>query len=201
MNSLACTPSLQLGGFFSLTTLDDRPGLLVFRATGPEAEKVFENEAGGHRWQRIPPNEKRGRVHTSTVTVAILPEPSDVQVKVLDQDIEWTAIRGSGAGGQARNKTSNCVQMRHIPTKIMVRCESERSQSQNRQEALALLRARLWQAEKEKTFGDRDEMRKKQLGSGMRGDKRRTIRMQDGVVTDHVLDKRWRLKDYLRGDW
>jgi len=162
---------------------------------------VFADEAGGHRWQRVPPSEKRGRVHTSTVTVAILPEPTEAQVKLDPRDLDIVTCRGSGPGGQHRNKTESAVQVTHRPTGVQVRCESERSQDQNKKTALAMLRARLWQAEQERAERERASDRRAQVGSGMRGDKRRTIRCQDGQVNDHVTGRTWRLRDYLRGEW
>lgn len=149
----------------------------------------------------MPPNEKRGRVQTSTVTVAVLAEPTEVQVRLDDRDLEILTCRSSGAGGQNVNKTETAVQVRHIPTGLMVRCENERSQKQNRETALALLRARLWEAEQNKVNAARAHNRRIQLGSGMRGDKRRTIRVQDGQVNDHITGRVWQLKPYLRGDW
>jgi peptide chain release factor 1 len=149
----------------------------------------------------VPPTEKRGRVHTSTVTVAVLPEPTAAQVVLRDDDLEFSACRGSGAGGQHRNVTASAVQLRHKPSGLMVRCESERSQHQNRDTAMGLLRARLWELEQGRLTGARAEDRKQQVGSGMRGDKRRTIRAQDGQVTDHVTGRTWRYKDYIRGIW
>lgn len=186
---------------FDLELLDERPGQLIFEATGPKADAFFKDEAGGHRWQRIPPSERRGRVQTSTVTVAILPIPTEVQVRIDKRDIEVRTCRSSGSGGQNVNKTESAVQMTHKPTGLMVRCENERSQNQNRATALSLLRARLWQAEREKTAASRAQNRRAQLGSGERGDKRRTIRVQDGQVHDHITDQRWTLKSYLRGEW
>ncbi len=169
--------------------------------TGAKAAAVFKDEAGGHRWQRVPPNEKRGRIQTSTVTVAVMPDPPEATFHVLESDCEWQATRGSGAGGQARNKVSSAVQLWHRPTGTMVRCESERSQHQNRQTAMKLLRARLWQRQQEEAMSSAASARREQVGSGMRGDKRRTIRVQDGAVHDHVTGRRWRLKEYLRGEW
>jgi peptide chain release factor 1 len=169
--------------------------------TGRGAWETFKNEPGGHRWQRVPPNEKRGRVHTSTVTVAVLPEPTETQVVLRDEDLEFATCRGSGAGGQHRNKTESAVQLKHTPTGLMVRCESERSQSLNKETARQVLRARLWQLEQDRISGARASDRKRQVGSGMRGDKRRTIRTQDDVVNDHETGKQWRYKDYARGNW
>lgn len=175
--------------------------MLVFRATGPGVEETFRNEPGGHRWQRIPPTEKRGRVQTSTVTVAVLGDNEAVDVEVREVDLIRRTCRGSGNGGQNRNKRDTAVQLTHVPTGVQVRCESERSQHQNYQIALRqitdLLRARR-RGELRET---REAERAIQVGSGMRGDKRRTVRVQDGQVTDHITGRRWQLKAYLRGDW
>ena len=135
------------------------------------------------------------------MTVAVLPEPTETNLILSEGDLEWSYCRGSGKGGQHRNVTDSAVQLRHKPTGLMVRCESERSQPQNKRTALALLRARLWEAQHEREIGARADTRKAQVGSGMRGDKRRTIRTQDGVVTDHVTGRRWRYKEYVRGEW
>ena len=173
----------------------------MLRVDGVNAAQVFQDEAGGHRWQRVPPNEKRGRVHTSTVTVAVLPEPTETQVVVDARDLHWATCRGSGAGGQHRNMTDSAVILTHVPTGLSVRCEGERSQHANRRTALALLRSKLWQAELAKDHAARAQERKAQVGLGQRGDKRRTIRCQDEQVHDHISGRRWRLKDYLRGEW
>jgi peptide chain release factor 1 len=183
-----------------LEVLDEREGSVSLRATGVKAVAFFSEEAGGHRFQRVPPNERRGRVHTSTVTVAVLPE-ADIRQDVPDSDLTWKATVGSGAGGQARNKTSNAVQLWHVPSGIMVRCESERSQKQNLESAKVLLRAKLWASAVERRDAVLGRARKTQMGTGMRGDKRRTIRMQDGDVHDHVTGRHWRLKEYMRGEW
>jgi peptide chain release factor 1 len=140
-------------------------------------------------------------VHTSTVTVAIMPEPTDAQLRLDERDLEISTTRDSGPGGQNRNKVETCVVIKYLPTGLMVRCASERSQHKNRQIALALLKAKVWEAQVEAEKKSLDASRKSQIGSGMRGDKRRTIRCQDGVVKDHVTNKEWRLKEYLRGDW
>jgi peptide chain release factor 1 len=189
------------GGHFDVAVVEELPGYCALHITGKKALETFKDEPGGHRWQRVPPNEKRGRVHTSTITVAVLPEPTAVQVILREGDLEFSACRGSGNGGQHRNVTDSAVILKHKPSGIQIRCEAERSQLQNKETARAMLRAKLWQAEQEKTTGARADERKRQIGSGMRGDKRRTIRTQDDVVNDHETGKQWRFKDYVRGNW
>jgi peptide chain release factor 1 len=168
---------------------------------GSGAESAFAEEAGGHRWQRVPPTEKRGRVQTSTITVAVLPEPSEAQLRIAPGELEWKTSRGSGAGGQHRNKTESAVDLVHRPTGTTVHVESERSQLQNRATALARLRARLLADQKAEAAAARGAERRAQVGSGMRGDKRRTIRVQDGTVVDHVTGRSWRFRDYERGEF
>jgi peptide chain release factor 1 len=176
-------------------------GFAVLRVTGREAERCFAREGGGHRWQRVPPNEKRGRVHTSTVTVVVLPEPTPLELELDPRDLVISTCRASGNGGQHLQRTESAVQIKHVPTGVMVRCESERSQLQNRASALAVLRARLLEREREGRRTERERARREQAGSGMRGDKRRTVRCQDATVTDHVTGQRWSLREYERGDW
>ncbi|TAK24808.1 MAG: PCRF domain-containing protein [Myxococcaceae bacterium] len=168
---------------------------------GPWAEDAFRHEAGGHRWQRVSPGDKRGRVHTSTVTVAVLPEPTAMQLTVNPGDLSWAFSRGSGPGGQNRNKTETAVDLTHLPTGLVVHCESERSQGQNKLNALAMLRARLWSAQVEAEHATRGAARRAQLGSGARGDKSWTVRTQDDVVTHHASGQKFRLREYLEGDY
>jgi peptide chain release factor 1 len=173
----------------------------VFRAAGRGAAALFAGEVGGHRWQRIPPGEKRGRVHSSTITVAVMSEPSAGELVIDPADLEWSTCRASGSGGQHLQKTDSSVQVVHRPTGVTVRIQSERSQHRNRATALAELRARLAAAERAQVAAARARERRDQIGSGMRGDKRRTVRYQDAVVTDHLTGRTWRLRDYLRGEW
>jgi peptide chain release factor 1 len=167
---------------------------------GRGAAALFAGEAGGHRWQRVPETEKRGRVQTSTITVAVL-EAQHVARTIRPEDVDIETMRGSGAGGQHRNKTDSAVRARHVPTGIEVRCESERSQHLNRELAMKVLAARVADQARTAAQGARDADRRQQLGSGMRGDKRRTIRVQDDQVNDHVDGRTWRFKAYARGDW
>lgn len=180
--------------------MERRAGALTFAVDGPGVE-LFLDEAGGHRWQRVPPTERRGRVHTSTVTVAVLPEPTAAELAIPARDLAVKTARGSGRGGQARNVTESAVTVRHLPTGLTARSDGSRSQYENRKAATDLVRARVWAQRQDRVRAGRADDRKRQVGSGMRGDKRRTIRHQDGVVHDHVDGRRWRLRDYLRGEW
>ena len=174
----------------------------MLRASGKGVRETFGDEAGGHRWQRVPPNEKRGRVHTSTVTVAVLEEPSEIELPRLDPDeLDISTCRASGNGGQNVQKTDSAVQIRHIPTGLLVRCETERSQTYNRATALAILRARLHDQLARRASAERADDRRRQIGSGKRGDKRRTIAVQRDSVVDHVTGRAWRFADYERGKW
>lgn len=138
-------------------------------------------------------------MQTSTITVAVLPEPSAQELVIRPEDLDIVATTGSGPGGQHRNKTASAIQLTHRPTQTRVRIESERSQHQNRELALSVLRARLWGRQQQALADARQQARRQQIGSGMRGDKRRTIRA-DGVV-DHVTGRRWRYEDYIRARW
>lgn len=168
---------------------------------GRGAAALFAGEPGGHRWQRVPETKKRGRVHTSTITVAVLEEPRHAELTIRPDDVDVETMRGSGAGGQHRNKTDSAVRARHRPTGIEVRCESERSQHRNRELAMRVLAARVAELSRSAVQGERSADRRRQVGSGMRGDKRRTIRVQDGQVNDHVDGRSWQFKLYARGDW
>ncbi len=160
----------------------------------------MRTEPGGHRWQRVPPNEKRGRVHTSTVTVVVV-EEVEADVRGLDlRDVRIDTYRGTGPGGQHRNKTESCARAVHLPTGLEARSESERSQHQNKQYALAALAARLKQARQQEQQAAHADVRRRQAGSGQRGDKVRTVRTQDGIVTCERTGQKHRLKDYIRGD-
>jgi peptide chain release factor 1 len=189
------------GGVFDLELIDERPGLVTVAVSGPGARQTFQHEGGGHRWQRIPPTEKRGRVQTSTVTVAVL-DPDAISGQALNyQDVEIVTARGSGPGGQKRNKTESCIIATHRPSGLQVRIDNERSQSQNKAMAYKILAARLYEAERGKVVAARDDARKQQVGSGQRGDKVRTYRTQDDQVTDHRTGVKTRLSRWYNGDW
>ncbi len=173
----------------------------MFRATGHGAAELFAGEAGGHRWQRVPPTERRGRVQSSTITVAVLPEPEANELTIDPRDLEWSACRASGSGGQHLQKTDSAVQLRHAPTGLIVKAQGTRSQHENRAVALETLRARLAARARAASQRERAESRRAQVGSGMRGDKRRTIRVADDSVVDHETGRTWRYRDYTRGEW
>jgi peptide chain release factor 1 len=181
--------------------IDRRAGRVVLRVEGEGARELFEGEAGGHRWQRIPPTEKRGRVHSSTITVAVLDAEVEARIVIRDEDLEWATCRAPGKGGQHLQKTDSAVQLTHVPTGIQVRSHEQRSQYQNRMVALDRLRARLLFETRAAAAGKRARERREQVGSGMRADKRRTVRVQDDSVVDHVTGRTWRYRDYSRGSW
>ncbi len=156
-------------------------------------------ESGGHRWQRIPPTERRGRVHTSTVTVAVFEIKESQSWKLRNSDITTFVTKDSGPGGQHRNKAETCIILRHEPTKIEAKAASK-SQAQNRRTARELLEHRVSMFMTQKASGVENQNRREQLGSGMRGDKIRTYREQDCIVTDHRSGKKVRLKDVIRGN-
>lgn len=161
---------------------------------------MFSNEAGGHRWQRVPPTEKRGRRQTSTITVAVLAEPQEHEYHLDERELQIFTRRGSGNGGQHRNMTDSCVDVVHKPTGIKVTIDG-RYQHKNKALAKQILRAKLLARERERDIIQRNKNRKQQIGCGMRGDKRRTIRVHDNQVIDHVLDKTISYKDYAKGNF
>jgi peptide chain release factor 1 len=148
------------------------------------------SEAGGHRWQRIPPTETRGRIQTSTITVAVLDLLAVSPTPFHESDLEITTTKGSGPGGQNRNKVETCVVIRHKPTGLVVRSATERSQYQNKTIALEILKSRLDQQEKKTQHSEQNAARQGQIGSGERGDKIRTYREKDDRVIDHRSGKK-----------
>lgn len=184
---------------FSCDIVDERPGILVFETVGKGAKGSFKKESGGHRWQRVPPSEKRGRRHTSTITVAVFPLIEESAFELRDSDIDWEAILGTGPGGQARNKTANVIRAKHIPTGVVVRVSESRSQWSNRQAALRLLESKVASQKATESREQAARDRRSQIGSGQRGDKIRTIRLQDGQVVDHRSGRRTSTTRYLKG--
>lgn len=161
----------------------------VIKITTPGAFGIFKYEAGVHRVQRTPQTEKRGRIHTSTAIVSVLPELSDIDLHINPDDIEFEAFRAGGHGGQNVNKVSTAVRVKHKPTGIVVTCRTERHQAQNRENAMKMLRAKLWEAELEKRSEIVSELKSTQVGKGMRAEKIRTYNFPQDRLTDHRINK------------
>jgi peptide chain release factor 1 len=180
--------------------IDDRPAQMTLEYRGAGAIALFKNESGGHRWQRVPHTEKRGRVHTSTVTVAVMMPPENLP-DMKESDLDETLYkRSAGPGGQNNNKTATAVRLIHKPTGLKVECCTERSQKTNRELARELLKAKIAELVQGEADSKRASDRKQQVGSGMRGDKIRTYREQDNQVKDHRSDKKTTLEKIRRGE-
>ena len=171
----------------------------AIKITGPEVWKKLKYEAGVHRVQRIPETERYGRIHTSTATVAVLPEISHAQIKIVPHDLEWQFFRSSTQGGQNVQKVSSAVRLKHKPTGVVVTCQQERTQEQNRKIALDLLKSRLEQHRKKSQQAQLGIKRKEAVGRGMRAEKVRTYNYPQNRVTDHRIKKKFRLEDIIEG--
>jgi len=181
----------ELGGFKEVS----------FMITGKGAYSRLKFESGVHRVQRVPDTEASGRIHTSTATVAVLPEVGDVQIELNPADIRMEVYRASGAGGQHVNKTSSAVRLIHEPTGIVAECQTERSQLQNREYAMKLLKSRIYEKEKQEQDAKLANERKSQVGSGDRSEKIRTYNYPQGRITDHRIGMSiFQMEDFLNGN-
>lgn len=162
----------------------------TLRISGPGVFDLLKNESGVHRVQRVPTTEKRGRIHTSTATVAVLPEIKENEVQINSGDLEWSFTTGGGHGGQNVNKVATAVRLIHKPTGIVVEAREERFQEQNRQIALALLRSKIWEKQEEEKLRTIAGYRSL-IGRGMRSEKIRTYNFPQDRITDHRLHKNW----------
>ena len=174
---------------------------ISFMITGKGVYSRLKFESGVHRVQRVPETEASGRIHTSTATVAVLPVVEDVQIEINPADIKLEVFRASGAGGQHVNKTSSAVRLIHVPTGIVAECQTERSQTQNREYAMKLLKSRLYDMEKQKQDKELASERKSQVGSGDRSEKIRTYNYPQGRITDHRIGfSIYQMDNFLNGD-
>jgi peptide chain release factor 1 len=174
---------------------------VIAEIKGKNVFKDLKYESGVHRVQRVPVTESSGRIHTSTASVAVLPEAKEIDVQINPEDIHVEVMRASGAGGQCVNRTDSAVRITHLPTGIVVSCQETKHQTQNREKAMALLRARLYEKKRQEEASKRDSLRSDMIGSAMRAEKIRTYNFPQNRITDHRIKKSWfNIESVLNGN-
>ena len=172
---------------------------IVLKFSGENAFRTMRYESGGHRVQRVPATETQGRIHTSAATVAVMPEVEALDFELDPEELEITAMRSSGPGGQHVNKTSSAIRVIHLPTGMQVKCQDDKSQLRNKAKALDLLRSKLYEIERMKREAERSELRRTQVGSGDRSQRVRTYNWPQNRVTDHRIGTSFSLEKILEG--
>jgi len=173
---------------------------IIFEVKGDEAYEDLKNEAGVHRVQRIPKTEKSGRIHTSTATVAVLPKLEKAQIDLNPNDISIETTKASGPGGQYVNKRMNAVRATYLPTGLTVFCQAERNLQQNKEQAIAILAAKILEERRRKSISEIEGKRREQIGSADRGEKIRTYNFPQDRITDHRINKKWHdIESFLEG--